>query len=69
MSAEEPRTPAEAADSMSEVIARYRRDVDVSLLRSRLAMTVDERFRDVMRMQVAVEELRRAGRAHREGTQ
>lgn len=53
---------------MSEVIALYRKDVDVSLLRSRLAMTVDERFRDLMRMQVAVEELRRAGRAHREAT-
>ena len=68
MSAAEPHSPTEAADSMSEVIALYRKDVDVSLLRSRLAMTVDERFRDLMRMQVAVEELRRAGRAHREAT-
>jgi hypothetical protein len=53
---------------MSEVIALYRKDVDVSLLRSRLAMTVDERFRDVMRMQLVVEELRRAGAAHREAS-
>jgi hypothetical protein len=45
------------------VIALYRKDVDVSLLRSRLAMTVDERFLTVMRMQVVAEELRRDGRA------
>jgi hypothetical protein len=52
---------------MSEVIALYRRDVDLSLLRSRLAMTVDERLRSLMQMQRVVEEFRRAGREHREG--
>jgi hypothetical protein len=69
MSAASPSHPVEGTDSMSEVIALYRKDVDVSLLRSRLAMTVDERFRDVMRMQLVVEELRRAGAAHREASQ
>ena len=54
-----------AGDSISEVIALYRRDVDASLLRSRLALTPEERLRDVMRLQVAAEELQRAGRAAR----
>jgi len=52
---------------MSEVIALYRRDVDLSLLRSRLAMTVDERLRSLLQMQRVAEEFRRAGREHREG--
>ncbi|MFM7249209.1 MAG: hypothetical protein ACKO5R_04870 [Planctomycetaceae bacterium] len=52
-------------DSVAEIIALYKRDVDRSLLRAQLAKSVDERFRDVMRMQVAVEELRRAGREAR----
>lgn len=52
-------------DSMTEVIELYKRDVDASLLKARLARTVDERFLDVMRMQRMVEELRRAGAAHR----
>lgn len=52
-------------DSMTEVIELYKRDVDSSLLRARLARTVDERFLDVMRMQRMVEELRRAGAVHR----
>ena len=54
-------------DSVAEIIALYKRDVDRSLLRAQLAKSVDERFRDVMRMQVAVEELRRAGREARRG--
>jgi hypothetical protein len=60
----DPEIPA--PDSMSEVIALYRRDVDLSLLRSRLAMTVDDRLRSLMQMQRVAEEFRRAGRTHRE---
>jgi hypothetical protein len=54
-----------AGDSIAEIIALYRRDVDASMLRSRLALTPEERLRDVMRRQVAAEELQRAGRALR----
>lgn len=50
---------------MSEVIDLYRRDVDVTLLRSCLRMSVEERFADVERMQRLVAEMRRAGRAAR----
>lgn len=62
----EPGEVADAdRDSMSEVIALYRRDVDASLLRSRLRLSVDERFNELMRMQAMAEEMRRAGRVSR----
>jgi hypothetical protein len=48
---------------MDAVIAAYRRDVDVTLLRSRLRLTPEQRLRDVMRMQVAVEAMRGAASA------
>jgi hypothetical protein len=57
--------PEAGFDSMSEVIDLYRRDVDVTLLRSRLRMSVEERFADLERMQRLVAEMRRAGRAAR----
>lgn len=59
-------SPAPAAhDSMDDVIALYRRDVDRSLLRANLAKTPDERFRDLVRVLAAVDEFRRAGVAAR----
>lgn len=51
---------------MTEVIELSKRDVESSLLRARLARTMDERFLDVMRMQRMVEALNRAGRSCRE---
>ncbi len=47
-------------DSIEDVIALYRRDVDVSLLRSRLRLTLGERLLDIMRMQAAVGVMRGA---------
>ncbi len=44
------------------VIEAYKKDVDVTLLDERLKLTVEERLRDVMKMQQFAEELRRAGR-------
>jgi hypothetical protein len=61
----DPSRAIGGVDSMSEVIALYLRDVDVTLLRSRLGMSVEERFADLERMQRLVTELRRAGRAAR----
>ncbi len=54
-------TRREPCDSMREVIDLYKRDVDRSLIASRLALTHEERFIEVMRAQRMVEELRRAG--------
>lgn len=47
------------------VIEAYKRDVDRTLLRENLKLSVDERFRKLMALQRFAEELRRAGRAGR----
>jgi len=61
-----PAAPAPSGhDSMDDVIAIYKRDVDRSLLRANLAKTPEQRFRDLMQIQAAAEELRRAGAAAR----
>lgn len=63
------RNPAKSfprpEDSMADVIAVYKRDVDRSLLRSRLKRTPEERLLDVMEAQKVAEEFRRAGREAR----
>ncbi len=55
-----------AVDSVAEIIALYKRDIDRSLLRRQLARSPEQRFRDVMERQVAVEEFARAGRDARQ---
>ena len=47
------------------VIEAYKRDVDRSLIRRNLTLTVEERFRNLMELQRLAEELRRAGREAR----
>ena len=55
-------TPSSSiGDSVAEIIRLYKRDVDRSLLRRQLSRSPEERFRDVMERQAAVEEFRRAG--------
>jgi len=44
------------------VIEAYKRDVDRSLLRENLRLTVEERLRKLERQQLAAQELARAGR-------
>jgi hypothetical protein len=44
------------------VIEAYKRDVDRTLIRENLRLTVEERFDALMRLQKFAEELRRAGR-------
>lgn len=56
---------APVGDSVAEIIRLYKRDIDRSLLRRQLARSHEERFRDVMDRQTAVEEFRRAGRQAR----
>ena len=55
-----------AVDSVTEIIELYKRDIDRSLLRRQLARSPEERFRDVMERQKAVEEFARAGREARQ---
>ena len=44
------------------VVEAYKRDVDRTLIRENLRLTVEERFDALMRLQQFAEELRRAGR-------
>ncbi|MFZ5864101.1 MAG: hypothetical protein ACOYXR_14855 [Nitrospirota bacterium] len=43
------------------VIEAYKKDVDRTLLRENLKLTVEERFLELMALQHAAEELQRAG--------
>ena len=47
------------------VIEAYKKDVDRTLLRANLARTVEERIRNLVRLQQFGEAMRRAGRARR----
>ena len=44
------------------VIEAYKKDIDRTLIRENLRLTVEERFEKLMRLQEFAEELRRAGR-------
>lgn len=44
------------------VIEAYKRDVDRTLIRENLRLSVEERFEKLMRLQRAAEEMRKAGR-------
>ncbi len=48
------------------VIEAYKKDVDRTLIRENLKLSVDERFDCLMALQRFAEELRRAGREARE---
>ena len=45
------------------VIEAYKKDVDRTLIRENLKLSVEQRFRKLMALQRFAEELRRAGRA------
>ena len=47
---------------IDSIIEDYKKDIDRTLLRENLRLTVEERFRKLMAMQRFAEELRRAGR-------
>jgi len=49
------------------VIEAYKRDIDMTLLRENLKLTVSERFAKHMQFQRLADELRRAGAKHRLG--
>jgi hypothetical protein len=49
-------------DSISAIIALYKRDVDRTLIRENLKLTVEERLRNLQNLQRFAEELRAAGK-------
>ena len=50
---------------LDPLIEAYKRDIDVTLIRENLRLTVDQRFQQLMRLQEFAEELQRAGRKAR----
>ncbi|MCY4074297.1 MAG: hypothetical protein OXH04_02565 [Acidobacteria bacterium] len=50
---------------MDPVIEVYKKDIDRTLLRENLKLSVEERLRQSMELQRLADELRRAGRAAR----
>jgi hypothetical protein len=50
---------------LDAVIEAYKKDVDVTLIRENLRLTVDQRFQQLMKLQQFAEELQRAGRKAR----
>ncbi len=50
---------------LDPVIEAYRKDVDVTLIRENLRLTVDQRFQQLMKLQEFAEDLQRAGRKAR----
>jgi hypothetical protein len=47
------------------LIEAYKKDIDITLIRENLRLTVDERFQQLMKLQEFAEELQRAGRKAR----
>jgi hypothetical protein len=47
------------------VIEAYKKDIDRSLIRENLKLSIEERFRNLMELQRFAEELQRAGRKTR----
>jgi len=56
----------EARRDLDPVIEAYKKDVDVTLIRENLRLTVDQRFQQLMKLQQFAEDLRRGGRKARE---
>ena len=56
----------EAETDLDPVIEAYKKDVDVTLIRENLRLTVDQRFQQLMKLQQFAEDLRNAGRKARE---
>ena len=52
----------EIETSNDPLILAYKKDVDRTLIRENLRLTVDERFQQLMKLQQFAEELRRGGR-------
>ena len=47
------------------VVEAYKKDIDLTLIRENLRLTVDQRFQQLMKLQQFAEDLRRAGRKAR----
>ncbi|HSE18266.1 MAG TPA: hypothetical protein VLB46_14510 [Pyrinomonadaceae bacterium] len=57
---------AETNNELDPLIEAYKKDIDITLIRENLRLTVDQRFQQLMKLQQFAEDLRRAGREARE---
>jgi hypothetical protein len=60
-----PMKDAREKSGLDAVIEAYKKDVDVTLIRENLRLSVDQRFEQLMKLQEFAEDLRRAGRKAR----
>jgi hypothetical protein len=60
-----PAQKDERRSGLDAVIEAYKKDVDITLIRKNLRLTVDQRFQQLMKLQQFAEELQRAGRKAR----
>ena len=58
-----PDAPPLPAAEVDRLVEELKKDVDRTLIRENLKLTVEERLVQIMRLQEFAEELRRAGRA------
>lgn len=58
-------TNEQADADLDPVIEAYKKDIDVTLIRENLRLTVDKRFQQLIKLQQWAEDLRRAGRKAR----
>lgn len=61
----EMKDSPEKVKDLDPVIEAYKKDIDVTLIRENLRLTVDQRFQQLMQLQQFAEDLRRAGRKAR----
>lgn len=58
-------TSGQTDTELDPVIEAYKKDIDVTLIRENLRLTVDQRFDQLMKLQQFAADLRRAGRKAR----
>jgi len=68
MNEEHEIVPMAPADYLDPVVEAYKKDVDRTLLRENLKLTVEQRIEKAKSFHALVEELRAAGRRLREST-
>lgn len=57
----EPNENSASANYKDPIIEALKKEIDVTLIRENLRLTVDQRFQQLMKLQEVAEELRRAG--------
>jgi hypothetical protein len=55
-------TPTQRRSSLDDIIDRYKKDVDRTLLREQLRKTPDQRVRELVELERFAEELRRSAK-------